>query len=163
MDIDAAPGLVVDQVPAVSAAGYVLGEQHVARLDHLLVAVARFELQGAAEREDVLAVRRVVPLEARARRRLLEADGLRGLGAGDRVRSHELVPSDLAHGEMRLAVGTGEKPDQPHGHGAVPPRSTLAKATGAINARLVSRFRSSHVLPAHSDANFGIKGTLPTL
>jgi hypothetical protein len=29
---------------AVSAAGYVLREQHVAPLDHLLVTVARFEL-----------------------------------------------------------------------------------------------------------------------
>jgi len=47
MDVDAAPGLIVDQAPAVSAAGHVLREQHIARFHHLLLAIARFELERA--------------------------------------------------------------------------------------------------------------------
>src|SRR3989442_15629763 len=95
MDVDAPPRLIVDQAPAVPSTGRVLRQHHVARFDDLLCAGAGLELQATAQRDDILAVRGILPIEARSPRGLLQADGFRGLPAGGRVSPPELVPPDL--------------------------------------------------------------------
>ena len=73
-DIGAAPGLIVDQPPLVSAADAVLGHQYVARTQDERLAVAGGELERARQRDHVLRLGRLVPIERRVRRRLLEMD-----------------------------------------------------------------------------------------
>lgn len=66
LDVDATPGLV-DQLPPVSPAGGVVGQEDVARTEDEAAAVASGEPQGAGEDDDVLAARRVVPVQGTAR------------------------------------------------------------------------------------------------
>ncbi len=64
--IGAAPGLIVDQLPAVAGAGRVFRQQDVAGTDGEVFAAARLEFERAAERDDELAGRRVVPFKCAA-------------------------------------------------------------------------------------------------
>ncbi|HTB38657.1 MAG TPA: hypothetical protein VK777_16295 [Reyranella sp.] len=71
-DIDAPPGLIVDQFPRMAAARRILGQQDVARFQHEVLAAACLEIQGAAQRDDQLPDRRGVPGERAAGRGFLE-------------------------------------------------------------------------------------------
>src|SRR5262249_8264685 len=65
--VDAAPGLIVGEMPLVATTPGVLGEQDGAWSERELLAEPRLELQGATQSDHVLANRGTVPIEARAR------------------------------------------------------------------------------------------------
>src|SRR5262245_31975215 len=73
-DIGAAPGLIVDQPPLVPDADIVGGDQHIAGTQHERLAVAGGEFQRARERDHVLRLGRVMPIERGVRRGFLEMD-----------------------------------------------------------------------------------------
>jgi hypothetical protein len=74
-NVAAPPGRVVDQAPPVAGAGRVGCDQHVAGPDDESLAVAGGEFERAGERDDVLRLRGVVPVEGGMRRRFLEVRG----------------------------------------------------------------------------------------
>ena len=66
------PGLIVDQLPAMAAAGGVLGQQYVTGLQREMMSAARFKIERAAERYHQLPGGRVMPIERAARGGFLE-------------------------------------------------------------------------------------------
>src|SRR5579883_1265553 len=82
----------------------VLDQEHFARADHALLAVARRDLDRTVEIDDVLPARRGVPCVIVAARRLAEDDAGR-LESGRGLAARALVlPFDLDVAEMRLAL-----------------------------------------------------------
>lgn len=71
-DVGSSPPLVVDEAPFATASGAILSNQNVAGAQHECFFVASSEFEGAAQSKDVLALRRVVPMERRMWRRFLE-------------------------------------------------------------------------------------------
>src|SRR5437899_10706677 len=70
--VDAPPGLVIDQPPAMAGAGRVRGQQDIARVQDERLAVARREFERARKRYHVLGMRRGVPAERGASRSRFE-------------------------------------------------------------------------------------------
>src|SRR5258708_7839978 len=89
------PGLVVDELPAKAGARRILGEQDVARSQPKMPALARLEIQRAAQRDDELARRGGVPRERAARFRFLEGDTGRRQLAGQQVAALAGIESDM--------------------------------------------------------------------
>src|SRR6266545_6560290 len=96
--VGAPPRLIVDQAPFVAGADMVFGEQHIARSDDECLTVAGGEFKGSRQRNDVLRLRIIVPVERGVRRRLLEMDG-------DYIGAILFV--DRAFEHMRRIVGSG--------------------------------------------------------
>ncbi len=82
--VETPPGLIANQFPIVASAGGVLGKQDVARTKRE-AAIARLELQGAAQAEDKLPGRIGMPSELRV------CVGLVKRGRGDRDPAAECV------------------------------------------------------------------------
>ena len=72
--VSAAPGLIVDQFPAVAATDRILGQQYIARPQREMLSASGFEIQRAAQCHDQLTDRRGMPIEFPARPGFLETE-----------------------------------------------------------------------------------------
>src|SRR5919112_1462334 len=112
-DIEAPPRLVVDQLPAMTAARRVLGQQDLARLQDEVLAAARLEVELAAQGDHELADRRGMPFEGPAGPGLLER-GLRGAElAREEIAARAGREIDDALLGMRILVLAGPKAHTP--------------------------------------------------
>src|SRR5580693_1767980 len=109
-DIDAPPRLVVDQSPGMAAAGGVLGQQDVARLQHEVLAAARLEVQRPAQRDDQLADRGGMPGERAAGRGFLERRLGRDQLAAEKVAMGAGLELDRSLFEVRVLIIAGPNP-----------------------------------------------------
>src|SRR5215469_14344573 len=109
------PHLAGDGLGEMAFAVGILDQEHLARSDDSLLAVARDYLNRAVEVDDVLPARRRVPRIVIAARRFAEDDagrleGRRGLAAGALI-----LPFDLDVAEMSLALVVDIKVMDAHG------------------------------------------------
>src|SRR3954453_14985741 len=132
-DVESSPWVGVGEAPAVSSSGGVLCQEDVAGFDGLLLAGTGLEFETAAERDHVLAVRGVGPVQAGAGGGLFESDGVGQIGAGYRAQGRGLVPFDLAHVEVRLAVVASEEANEPDRHPNFP---AIRRTTGSAGPRI---------------------------
>jgi hypothetical protein len=98
--VNPSPGLIVDQLPAMAAAGGVLGQQDVAGLQGEVLSAAGFKIERAAERNHELTGRRVMPIERAARSRLLKGNGGHRQLAGQDVAVRALFEIDKTFDKM---------------------------------------------------------------
>src|SRR5262245_41590118 len=98
----------------MSCASRVLGKQDVARTDDEVFAGARLEIERAAQGDDELADRRIVPGKCAARLRLLEGNaGGAGLAA-QQIASRTASEIDRALLEPGVAVSACPYSDAPY-------------------------------------------------
>jgi hypothetical protein len=117
----------------------VLDQEHLARADHALLAVARGDLDAGVEIDDVLPPRRRMPIE------IIVALGLAENDAGRRETLRQLAarpvfhPFDFDVAEMGLAVGIDVKIVNTHGSSLVVRRySGIASRVQAGTASLAT-------------------------
>ena len=97
-NVSATPGLIVDESPLVAAADVVFGNQHVARPNNELFSITRGEFESPRQRDHVLPLGGIVPVERGVRRRFLEMD---------RCHIGGVVLGNCAFNEMRSVIGSG--------------------------------------------------------
>src|SRR5262249_11687797 len=114
--IDPPPGLIVGEMPLVTTASGVFGQQDGAWSECELLAEPRLELQGSAESDHVLANRSTMPIEARARRAFFERHLGRLPGPRSMCGALQLRQLESTVLEVRLVVVAGVEPDQGKGH-----------------------------------------------
>src|SRR5205823_3061992 len=98
--IGPAPGILVDKLPAVPGSCGVLGKEDVARVQHEVLARARLEVERAAQCDDELAGRRVVPFEGATGSSLAERDASNVDGAAENVTAFALGKVNYAFLEV---------------------------------------------------------------
>src|SRR5580765_7010408 len=96
----------------------VLDQEHLARADDALLAVARRDFHGAVEIDDVLAARCRMPRIVVGARRLAEDDAGRLEGVRRLPARALVLPLDLDVAEMRFALGVDVEVMDAH---AIPP------------------------------------------
>src|SRR5216684_2680500 len=114
-----APRLIVDERPAMTGPRRILGKQDVTGMRPEVPALARLEIQRAAQRDDELARRCGVPGERAARFRLLKGDAGRCQLAGQQVAALARIESDVPFLEVRLLVIAGPQVNASD-HGSTP-------------------------------------------
>ena len=114
-----APGLIVDERPAMAGARRILGKQDVAGSQPEVPALPRLEIQRAAQRNDELARRCGVPGERAARFRLLKGDAGRCQLAAQQVAALAWIEGDVPFLEVRLLVVAGPQVNASD-HGSTP-------------------------------------------
>src|ERR1700761_3451112 len=105
--VGAAPGGIVGQLPTVSGADGVLGEQNISGVEKEMLTAASLEIQRAAQRDNQLPNRRSMPGEGAPRCRFLERDGGDGEFVAQPVAALAWFEFDDALFEIRVLVIAG--------------------------------------------------------
>ena len=106
MDVEAAPRVVVDQLPAMSPARRVLCQQHVTGTDLVRFTEPSLELEAPAQRHHVLSPRRIVPVERTTGDRLLELQLVSIVEFRERIRVVLRKKGDFRVLEVGLSILT---------------------------------------------------------
>src|SRR5207237_10158920 len=96
--------LALDGARELALAVRVLDQQHLARADGALLAVARLDRDGTVEIDDVLPARRGMPFIVVAARRLAEDDSGRLEGGRRLAAAALLLPFDFGVTDVRSAL-----------------------------------------------------------
>src|SRR5438309_279728 len=102
----------ISTLPAVPGSRSVLSKQDVTRAQHKVLARAGLKIERAAQCDDELTGRRIVPFKGAAHSRLAERDADDLDGAAENVATFAVGKVDCAFLEVRVAVVSGPKPNR---------------------------------------------------